>query len=529
MSVQLTSHGINSPLWNAASNVVAKGGSAPSPPPPPPPPDYSAASRSGIITDINSLATRKAIENASIYGGEVLNYGVTASGGKFYQKYDEDGKELKSPKEITRQEAYSSFSADNSTIGASDKLADWQRLNTKENAQFGLDLVNQYGNQYIDKAKTLMERLDPEGTANRKELGDLVNNKLETISGNGPALEKLIGATVMEKATNAQAQERVGDAAALERIEGDGPKFTRGTVNDGGGQTQAIRSKLEQDILDNLASGENLTPSQIKKIEEQTRAAQVARGNATGNAATAAEIAAKYDFGTSMGQSRRAEALGLLSSGQSTYDTASKLRQEGNTLSQQELQNELTNIGQRNTASQQDLANKLATTQQRNSSAQIDYSNLLSSISQRNSAFQQDYANIVTQNQANNSIAQQGYQNQLTNIGQRNAAEQQRVANMSAYAGLAPVGAIASQTQGAQASPVWTGQPAQVMNLLGPSASAGNDAAKFALGVFDTQSRNYSSLLNYNASTYATNQQYNSPLSWFNGAANMVGSVGKLW
>ena len=72
-------------------------------------------------------------------------------------------------------------------------------------------------------------------------------------------------------------------------------------------------------------------------------------------------------------------------------------------------------------------------------------------------------------------------------------------------------------------------KPQYILNLLGVNQSAGSDAAKFALGVFNTQSQNYSSLLNYNASTYKTNQEYNSPLSWFNGASNMIGSFGKLY
>jgi hypothetical protein len=481
--------------------VVNKGGSAPSAPPPPPPPNYAEANRAGILTDIDSLDERKRIENAALVGGTAQNYGVIKKDGKYYQKYNEKGEAYGSPVEITEQEAFTTFTKDESTIGTSDKVAEWERLNSDKNAQFGLDLTKKYGNEYVDQAKQLMERLDPEGTANRKELADAVNNKLETVKGDGPALEDVKAAGAMEKVANAKDQEKVADIEALKR----------GNVNDGGGNTQAVRSKLEQDILDNLKSGEDLTPSQIKRIEEQTRSAQVARGNATGNAATAAEIASKYDLGTKMGQQRRGEAMGLLASGQSTFDTANRLRQEDNQLSAQDLQN------------------KLATTSQRNSSAAIDYSNLLNAISQRNTSTQQDYANAVTQNQANNQISQQRFGNQLTSIGQRNAAEQQRIGNMSSYAGLPSVGALASQTAGAQASPVWTGQPAQVMNLLGVNQSAGSDAAKFALGVFNTQSQNYSSLLNYNASTYKTNQEYNSPLSWFNGASNMIGSFGKLY
>jgi hypothetical protein len=59
------------------------------------------------------------------------------------------------------------------------------------------------------------------------------------------------------------------------------------------------------------------------------------------------------------------------------------------------------------------------------------------------------------------------------------------------------------------------------MNMLNINPNAGSDAAKFALGVFDTQSRNYGSQLTYNAATYAQN----SPTAWI----TSVGNAGKLW
>jgi len=651
----LTSHAANSESWRAASNVV--NGSAPSAPAAPPPPDYASANRAGIITDVATLGKRKEVENAALFGGNVMNYGVeektrmvTKDGfiknnkGQYFavgpngkasgpavpesqaavsqtyytQSFGDDGKRLKTPKEISSTEAFQKFDDSNSTIAATEKLSAWQREQRDVEAQSLYDLGKKYGDQYINMAKDFMEKLDPEGTANRKQLAADVAKKMEEYGGSGPAIrditdaianekikdgpvlsnmgqarryreigeagksERVADGASMERAGNADTMERVSDVGDMEKISGKGPQFARGQLEDGGGQTQGIRSRLEQDIMDNLMAGDALTGSQERSIERNIRSAQVKRGNYSGPAASAAEIASKYDFGTRMGQQRRAEALGMLSSGQTSFDVASRLRQEGNTLSQQELQNELSNIAQRNTASQSDLANRLSTTQQRNlaeqsdfenmmssteqrnranqsdisnklatttqrnQASQIDYDNLmnqisqnnlagqrdfendmastqfnnsnaqqtfannLAAISQRNTANQQDYANRMAQTQFNNQNQQQRMANELTAIGQRNSVAQQGVANRMSFAGLQPVGALASATAGAAAMPIPNTPSAQLMNLLNINPNAGSDAAKFALGVFDTQSRNYQSQLNYNASTYANNN----PMGW---------------
>lgn len=580
----LTSHASNSESWRAASNVMNGGGSPPAPPPPPKPPDYASANRAGIMTDVATLSTRKSVENAALFGGKVKNYGVeerTDSSGKPYyvQLYDEDGKRLKEAKTISEQEAFQTFDDNNTTLAATEKLADWQRTQRDEEAQSIYDLGQKYGDKYITMAKDYMEKLDPEGTMNRKELATAVGRELERYGGTGPALTDITRAIEQEKIGNspdmknvddaksqlqigkAQDMERVGNADKMEKVEGDGPSFQRGNMEQGGGATQGVRNNLEQRILEGLASGEGLTGSQSRAIERDLRSAQVARGNYNGPAASAAEIASKYDFGTRLGQQRRAEALGLLSSGQSSFDVADRLRQEGNQLSQKELENRLATIGQRNAASQSDLQNTLATTSQRNQASQIDYDNLmnqitqnnqanqqdfgnrmastqfnnsnlqqmfannLAAVGQRNSASQQDYSNQMGQAQFNNQNAQQRLANDMAIIGQRNAVQQQGIANRMSYAGLTPVGSIASTTAGAAALPIPNTPSAQLMQLLNVNPNAGNDAAKFALGVFDTQSRNYQSLLNYNASTYRTNQEFNSPLSWVTGVGGAASKM----
>jgi len=573
----LTSHASNSESWKAASNVMNGGGSPPSPPPAP---DYASANRAGIMTDVATLGTRKSVENAALFGGKVKNYGVeertrdvaksgyTFKNGKYYdsngkqananvasekqtyyvQLYDESGKKLKKPAEVSEQQAFQTFDDSNSTISASEKLADWQRGQRDEEAQSLYDLGQKYGPKYIDMAKDFMERLDPEGTKNRKDLAADIGKQLEEYGADGPAIADITSAIAQEKIGNspefknvadAEQYKQIGEAEKMERIEGKGPAFARGSMEDGGGKTNEIRSRLEQDIMDNLAAGEELTGSQTRAIERDTRAAQVSRGNYNGPAASAQEIASKYDFGTRMGQSRRAEALGLLSSGQSSYDTASRLRQEGNTLAQQELSNELTNIAQRNQAStvdynnllnqlnqnnqaiQANFGNSVTAAQFNNANAQQGFANDLAGVTQRNQANQQDYANQMAQLGFNNQNQQTRFSNELTAIGQRNAAKQQGIANRMAFAGLTPVGAVASTTAGASASPVPNTPSAQLMNMLNINPNAGSDAAKFALGVFDTQSKNYGSQLTYDAAAYAQN----SPTAWI----SSIGGLGKLY
>ena len=51
---------------------------------------------------------------------------------------------------------------------------------------------------------------------------------------------------------------------------------------------------------------------------------------------------------------------------------------------------------------------------------------------------------------------------------------------------------------------------------------AGQIGTNFALGVYDNQTRQYNAQLNYLSSTYATQQQYNSPLSWISGIGGVL-------
>ena len=63
-------HSYSGMFWQS---MVFYGGSPPSPPPPP---DYAAANRAGVIADAQTLASRRAIDNAAKTGGTAMQFGV---------------------------------------------------------------------------------------------------------------------------------------------------------------------------------------------------------------------------------------------------------------------------------------------------------------------------------------------------------------------------------------------------------------------------------------------------------------------
>ena len=248
--------------------------------------------------------------------------------------------------------------------------------------------------------------------------------------------------------------------------------------------------------------------------------------------------------------------VGYLQSGQSSFDIARAVRQEANQLaqqgyinyqtalgvnnqlSQQEYQNTRSALDQRNQASQTELGNRAQSAAFNNQSAQAEYQNYVNQVGANNAMSQQEFQNQQTalgqrnqaqqamyQNQlsataANNQLAQQAYQNQLGAITQRNAASQQQIANLQSYAGLQPI-----VTQGAQlgglgqgAAPMMQTPIPQGVNI---NPQAGQIGTNFALGVYDNQTRQYNSQLDYLANTYSAQQQFASPLAWIRGIGGL--------
>ena len=299
-----------------------------------------------------------------------------------------------------------------------------------------------------------------------------------------------------------------------------------------------------------------LSEEESRRLNNAVRGAQVARGNVFGNAPTAEEVLARSGAETERARQARSDVVGYLQSGQSSFDIARAVRQEANQLaqqgyinyqtalgvnnqlSQQEYQNTRSALDQRNQASQTELGNRAQSAAFNNQSAQAEYQNYVNQVGANNAMSQQEFQNQQTalgqrnqaqqamyQNQlsataANNRLAQQAYQNQLGAITQRNAASQQQIANLQSYAGLQPI-----VTQGAQlgglgqgAAPMMQTPIPQGVNI---NPQAGQIGTNFALGVYDNQTRQYNSQLDYLANTYSAQQQFASPLAWIRGIGGL--------
>lgn len=74
----------------------------------------------------------------------------------------------------------------------------------------------------------------------------------------------------------------------------------------------AANEALGQKISDDLSLGSNISADQARIAEQDIRSAQAARGNMYGNAASAAEVLAKFNVGQQMQQQRIANAQSYL-------------------------------------------------------------------------------------------------------------------------------------------------------------------------------------------------------------------------
>lgn len=535
---------------------VRYGGSPPSPPPPPPPPDYAAANRAGVIADVESLGARRQIEQAARLGGTALQFGVEqrgenrlkqgyqevpyqaqigtrtenyterqgrrtvtrqrevpvyetryryvdpngrevskgdayASQAVYYKLFDEDGKRLSTPREISASEAVVNFSG-MSDLDIARAQADFQREETQANAQTALDLQKEYGTQFASEARNQLQAIDPTGFANRERLGSLVRDTQFERAGDGPSFTQTGFGPQYEMASGGPTFSR----------QNYGPQFQLGSETEGGGAAAIGRAEVERQLGEGLFNQGKLSEEESRRLNNAVRGAQVARGNVYGNAPTAEEVLARSGAETERARQARADVVGYLQSGQSSYDIAKAVRQEANQLAQQGYINYQTALGVNNQLSQQ------------------EYQNQQGALGQRNQAQQAMYQNQLGATAANNQLAQQAYQNQLGAITQRNAASQQQIANLQSYAGLQPI-----VTQGAQlgglgqgAAPMMQTPIPQGVNI---NPQAGQLGTNFALGVYDNQTRQYNAQLDYMASTYASSQQ-NSPLNYITGIGGLI-------
>ena len=191
------------------------------------------------------------------------------------------------------------------------------------------------------------------------------------------------------------------------------------------GLTPEGRAMLESQVFGNLAMEDRVTDVQAQQLEQGVRRASAARGQALGSASGLREVISKLEAGGQLGQQRRGEALGLLSSGQTTSDAANRLAQ-------------------------------------------------------------QSFANAMQRVQQVNQARQQGFVGQQQNLGQQLGARQQDISNVQSLLGLQPVAAQGGLMAGLQQGAAPFMMP-QAQRGMGLDPNAGAQGAGFAGNVFGTQ------------------------------------------
>lgn len=152
--------------------------------------------------------------------------------------------------------------------------ADIAALNSDKMAQVMLDLQRKYGDDYIDEARSQLERSDPEGFAARKELYDQIMGQL--------------------------GEER---------------------------DTTMART-LQQQIQDELEAGGTLDDQTRREVEQSVRRGQTARGNTMGNAAQFEEAMQVGTAAENRRNQRQGKALQFLTSGASADDVNYRTSQQ---------------------------------------------------------------------------------------------------------------------------------------------------------------------------------------------------------
>ena len=275
-------------------------------PAPPSAPDYAEANREGVYADIETLPVRRMIEAAARLG-EKVTY--------------EDPKTGES-----RIADFTGFGDIDLTRNEMEGMLDL----VPQLSQAQLDNLIQFGPKFIAEQRSQMEQVDPEGFRLREDFAKRLREGDRTA-------EDLLGGT---------AYEEVGTA----------PDMQTDT-----GQTAEMRRLLEEQVLDQLMMGEQLTTAQQRALEQGVRGAAAARGQALGTGSGLREAIAKLEGGMQLGQRRRGEALGLLSSGQTEADRANMIAQQSFASAIQRVQqvNQARNVGsqQQLAARQQDVGN----------------------------------------------------------------------------------------------------------------------------------------------------------------------------
>lgn len=290
------------------------------------PPDFAAANREAVYAQAQTFPILRAIEAASRTGGKVE-----------YPVYDAEGKFL-----TTRTADFTGKSDIDVTRETARALA----ALAPEQARAQLEAASKYGVGFAQQRRAELQALDPERYGNLDEPG-LYRQFMRDVATR----------PIPETQINAPRYEQVGLPTAPQDV----------------GAAQAIRSNLERQIATGLAQAGTADPALIRAAEQAARARGTASGNVLGNLSAFREARAVSEAIANADVQRRAQAMSLLQSGQTTSDVANRQAQEA-------FQNILAATGQRNTAQQQTFAGQMASQQQRQASQQQNIANIQSAL-----------------------------------------------------------------------------------------------------------------------------------------------------
>jgi len=392
-----------------------------------------------------------------------------------YFKISEDGER----EAVKREEA---IQADFTGMGDTDLARqqwEFEKETSPERTQFLLDQAKQFGPEFMEQARDLVERSDPTGFAARELLGKLAQEYQPADVPEGPAMEQFgevaaaerlaappsLGEVAYtpeyERAGEQEALRRVGEAPQFAELDTYGPNLERAAAMNQLERSQAApslerledvpeitadpdsiagRRYIEQQLLGRAESGRtaDLMSEEARRI---ARGRAAATGNIFGGGAVIEESRAVRQAEDAGQRQAISELLGFLSSGQTASDYESRIAQQNlaNRLmgiqqrtgaEQAEFGMGQTVTGQRNQAAMQERADELAALGQRNAAEQQEYQNLQASLAQINQVRQQQLAADVQAAGFDNTAVMQERADELAAMGQRNQAEESEYQNL---------------------------------------------------------------------------------------------------
>ena len=392
-----------------------------------------------------------------------------------YFKISEDGER----EAVKREEA---IQADFTGMGDTDLARqqwEFEKETSPERTQFLLDQAKQFGPEFMEQARDLVERSDPTGFAARELLGKLAQEyqpadvpEAEAMEQFGevaaaerlsapPSLGEVAYTPEYERAGEQEALRRVGEAPQFAELDTYGPNLERAAAMNQLERSQAApslerledvpeitadpdsiagRRYIEQQLLGRAESGRtaDLMSEEARRIARNRAAAT---GNIFGGGAVIEESRAVRQAEDAGQRQAISELLGFLSSGQTASDYESRIAQQNlaNRLmgiqqrtgaEQAEFGMGQTVLGQRNTSALQERADELASMSQRNEAQQQEYQNLQASLAQINQVRQQQLAADVQAAGFDNTAVMQERADELAAMGQRNQAEESEYQNL---------------------------------------------------------------------------------------------------